>query len=204
MEPTKLIQFFSGDLPLEGLLDLQDGPKAVVITHPHPLYGGDMHNVVVDSLARAYKECGFTCLRFNFRGVGDSKGLHDEGNLERDDVLAAFEQLKGLDKTEIHVAGYSFGAWVVARTTWPDAPPPMVLIAPPSGMLSFQEVTALPSLGLVVVGANDEYAPPESLKKLVPAWNPQAQLVEIPREDHLFFNQALKLEAAVIRHLNKE
>lgn len=204
MEPTKKITFESSDIMLEGLLDLGEQNRGVIITHPHPLYGGDMHNLVVESLARAYISQGFSCLRFNFRGVGQSKGLHDEGNAERNDVLAASNYLKSLGKTKMHAAGYSFGAWVLARTRWPDEPPPMVMVAPPAKMLNFDDVDTLLSLDLVVIGTADEFAPPYLIKELVPKWNPDARLVEIRGEDHFFFARTPELESAVIRHLEKK
>lgn len=203
MEPTKRVTFMSGDLELEGLLDLEDGHKAVVVAHPHPMYGGDMSNIVVETLVRAYGACGFTCLRFNFRGVGESKGLHDDGNGERDDVLAAFEYLKSLGRTEIHAAGYSFGAWVMARTQWPDQPPPMIFVAPPVEMLSFDDVGRLPGLQLVVVGTSDDFAPAYKISEAVSRWNRKADLLEIRGEDHFFFARTPELESAVMRRLRK-
>ena len=72
--------FFESDgLQLEGLLDAQPGEKAVVITHPHPLYGGEMHNDVVGAISAAYIKAFHTTLRFNFRGVGASEGEYNEG-----------------------------------------------------------------------------------------------------------------------------
>ncbi len=203
MAPTQRVTFICFELELEGLLDLQEGDKAVVITHPHPIYGGDMNNLVVESLARAYIESGYTCLRFNFRGVGKSKGLHDDGNGERNDILAAMAYLQEQGKTDIHVAGYSFGAWVAARTQWNDAPPPMVMVAPPVEMLSFDDVESLPGLELVVVGTKDEFAPAYRVHDLVSKWNRKANIVEVRGEDHFFFSMAPQLESTIMRHLRQ-
>ena len=92
----KNIVFESGDLKLEGLLDQVAGDRGVVITHPHPQYGGTMHNNVVESLVNAYGRAGYTTLRFNFRGMGRSEGHYDEGVGEQVDVGCAVAYLKDL------------------------------------------------------------------------------------------------------------
>jgi alpha/beta superfamily hydrolase len=74
--------FESEGLELEALLSRESGDRAVVVTHPHPLYGGEMHNPVVEIIARAYQKIGYATLRFNFRGVGNSRGNYDDGKGE--------------------------------------------------------------------------------------------------------------------------
>ncbi|MDV7394009.1 hypothetical protein RZS08_21700, partial [Arthrospira platensis SPKY1] len=88
--------FPCGSLRLAGALRLAPGTDAVAITHPHPLYGGEMNNPVVELLAALYQRRGYTTLRFNFRGVGASGGRYDEGRGEQDDVRAAAACLAGL------------------------------------------------------------------------------------------------------------
>ena len=85
--------FMSGTLQIQGLLQTKAGDKGVVITHPHPLYGGSMHNNVVESLVHAYQQAGYATLRFNFRGVGSSQGKYDHGQGEQEDVKAALYYL---------------------------------------------------------------------------------------------------------------
>ena len=80
----EMININSGTVGIEGLLNNLPGEKGVVVTHPHPLYGGDMHNNVVEAVCRVYKQNGYSTLRFNFRGVGRSKGVFDDGNGEQD------------------------------------------------------------------------------------------------------------------------
>ena len=106
----------SGDLELEGLFESGRTTRGAVITHPHPLYGGNMHNPVVDAIRRAYRMKGVATLRFNFRGTGESEGQHDNGVGEQDDVLAALSFLTESGFQPVDVAGYSFGAWVNALT----------------------------------------------------------------------------------------
>ena len=106
-----------GDERLEGLLTEGDGKGGVIICHPHPLYGGSMHNNVVNAIDAGYSAEGFTTLRFNFRGVGASSGSYGEGEGETQDLITAFEFLKGACDPGIQLvlAGYSFGAWIATR-----------------------------------------------------------------------------------------
>ncbi|HOJ43284.1 MAG TPA: CocE/NonD family hydrolase, partial [Syntrophorhabdaceae bacterium] len=104
-------------LKLDAVLKEQETKKGVVICHPHPLYGGSMNNNVVNALENGFYERGFTTLKFNFRGVGRSEGVYDEGIGEMDDVICAVNFLKETlkDNASILLAGYSFGAWVSIR-----------------------------------------------------------------------------------------
>jgi len=89
----KTTTFISDRFEIEGRLTEGDQQKAVVITHPHPLYGGDMHNNVVDTVSYAYQKNGYTTLRFNFRGVGGSQGSYSDGIGEQEDVRAAVREV---------------------------------------------------------------------------------------------------------------
>ena len=125
-----MAQLIQTDIPaphglLEGLLRLPDGmaasasdgearpAHAAVVCHPHPQFGGTMHNKVVFRLAAALVEHGIPALRFNFRGVGRSTGSYDEGRGEADDVRAALAALAArYPGVPLLLAGFSFGAWV--------------------------------------------------------------------------------------------
>jgi hypothetical protein len=99
---------------LEGIIKENSKKAGVVICHPHPLYGGDMNNNVVNAIEEGFADQGFTTLRFNFRGVGVSEGSYGEGQGEVEDLIGAVEFLKSqIDKdAAIMLAGYSFGAWI--------------------------------------------------------------------------------------------
>jgi hypothetical protein len=103
-----------GACKLEGILNERSKRGGVVICHPHPLYGGDMHNNVVNAIEEGFISKYFTTLRFNFRGVGGSDGSYGEGKGEVEDLMSAVVFLKGqLDNdASIMLAGYSFGAWI--------------------------------------------------------------------------------------------
>jgi len=181
------IYFPASSLQLEGLLALAPGDKGVVITHPHPLYGGSLHNNVVDTLARVYRQHGYTTLRFNFRGVGGSQGHYDEGEGEQEDIKAALDYLLGQGKTMLDLAGYSFGAWVsaLARTAQ-EKIQRLIMVAPPTDFCDFHNVRSLSKLTLVITGDRDEFAPPAAIARLLPEWNPAARLEIIAGADHFY------------------
>ena len=162
------------------------------MTHPHPLYGGDMDNDVVGTIVRTYQEKGYSTLRFNFRGVGLSEGVHDQGEGEQDDVRAAIGYFYGLGKREIDLAGYSFGAWVNARglETY-DRVRRLVMISPPVTFVDFESVKRNRKIQLVVVGSRDDFANLETIEEIVPRWNPGAALRIIRGANHFYM---LKLD----------
>jgi len=193
----------SGNLKLEALLDLVDGTAGVVVTHPHPLYGGDMENGVVEAIVRVYRSKGYSTLRFNFRGAGMSHGRYDEGRGEQEDVRSAIQFLTSQGKSRIDLVGYSFGAWVNALTV-PTAPPlnGLLLVSPPVAFLDFSAVGFLASLKLVVAGSHDQFAPPERLRALLPAWNPEARFEVIAGADHFYWGYAEGLETILADFLD--
>jgi alpha/beta superfamily hydrolase len=100
---------------IEARRDLPAGTPCgiAVIAHPHPLFGGTMDNKVVQTLARAFVQCGWGAVRFNFRGVGASAGVHDAGQGEREDLLAVVRQVA--PQGPLALAGFSFGAFVTSH-----------------------------------------------------------------------------------------
>lgn len=190
--------FASGSLRLEGRLSVAAGPNAVVVTHPHPLYGGDLDNPVVATLVESYHEQGFTTLRFNFRGVGASQGHYADGLGECEDVKAAATYLTGLGKTVSDLAGYSFGAWVNLSLRPPLAMVRrQVAVAPPVALLDFSAVGNLSAQPLVIVGDCDAFAPLERLRELLPCWHSVARLLVVPGADHFYQGTLSRLQTIV-------
>lgn len=197
LESEQTAFFPSGSLSLEGRLRLAPGPDAVVVTHPHPLYGGDLDNPVVTALADVYRRRGYTTLRFNFRGVGASGGHYADGRGERDDLRAAAEFLAGLGKAVTDLAGYSFGAWInLHLDPLPTSVRRQLAVAPPVEFLAFDAV-AEPDELVVVVGDRDQFAPLDSLRELLPRWHPAARLHVLPGADHFCWNALDRLVALV-------
>jgi uncharacterized protein len=182
------IHFRSDECEIEGLY--QSGKKAmgVVVTHPHPLYGGDMFNPVVEAIVAAYRKKGFSTLRFDFRGTGNSTGSHAQGIGEQADVAGAVEFLRSKGIESVHLSGYSFGTWVNAMAvTGGLAVEAMTMVAPPVAFMEFGDNLRLPPLSLVVAGGRDEFGPPDLVRLSMGRWNPNARLEIIHAADHFFF-----------------
>ena len=181
------ITFNSGELALEGLFTKGSSNRGVVVTHPHPLYGGDMQNPVVQTVAAACIQAGFSCLQFNFRGVGRSAGQFDNGPGEQADVIAAVGTLTDRGIGDVWLAGYSFGSWVNAHITPERAPVScQIMVSPPVAFIAFKDLQRIPALKYVVTGGRDEIAPPGRVARLLPVWNPGAKMDVIPEADHFY------------------
>ncbi len=107
---------------IEALRDTPEGTSqgVAIVAHPHPLFGGTMDNKVVQTLARAFVQCGWTVVRFNFRGVGASAGVHDAGDGEARDFVQVVAQVAA--QGPLAIAGFSFGSFVAShalQTLWP-------------------------------------------------------------------------------------
>ena len=197
------ITFTSGPHRLEGYWQPGKAKKGVVITHPHPQYGGTMGNPVVETVQGAYARHGYTTLRFNFRGVGGSQGDYDNGVGEQDDVRAAIAYLNQRDVGAVDLAGYSFGAWVntgVAadrHTTIAS----MMMVSPPVAFIEFKTDHALSCLDLVITGNRDEIAPADRIRDLLPLWNPDARFDIIDGCDHFYIGYLDKLRSILTRYL---
>jgi uncharacterized protein len=188
---------------------LRDEPAAgnpsrgvAVIAHPHPLFGGTMDNKVVQTLARAFVQSGWVALRFNFRGVGASEGVHDEGRGETQDMLALVAEQAG--EAPLALAGFSFGSFVAARavaTLWGSrAIEKIVLVGTAASRF---EVPSLPPEAhertLVVHGEQDDTVP---LAAVMDWARPQSLPVTVvPGGGHFFHGQLPLLKSLVLRHL---
>jgi uncharacterized protein len=198
------IRFSSEAYSLEGLLEENSNSIGAVITHPHPLYGGDMHNHVVMALTRAYQKMNCTTLRFNFRGVGGSRGSYGDGVGEQADVRSAIAYLSNLGIGRIDIVGYSFGAWVNAHLNCrQEGIANMVMVSPPVAFLDLESVTGIDCLKLIVTGSRDNIAPPDLIEKSYPQWNPKANFEVIIGADHFYGGYTAKLEEILTSNLKK-
>ena len=193
----------SGGPRLEGLIHYSQGPKAVVVSHPHPFYGGDMFNNVVESILNAYQGRGYTTLRFNFRGVGQSGGTHDGGISEQEDVRSCLEHVAGLGKTDIDLGGYSFGSWVNCLGLGSYAQVKrMIMISPPVNFLEFSFLRYDARIQLVIAGSEDDIAPPAMIERVLPVWNAEALLEVIEGADHFYWDKTGEIEEIIGRFLD--
>jgi uncharacterized protein len=186
---------------LEALLALPESPSAgLVVCHPHPLYGGDMHNPVVVRASEVAQGLGLATLRFNFRGVGASTGVHDEGKGEQDDVLAALDMLAARLPAgrQLGLAGYSFGSWVSARVVAAGRDlPALALIAPPLGLYDLDFLERVPLHTLLVAGNRDPFCPVEAIERVGKRLNRPVEIIE--GAQHFFLGQLFPLSGVVER-----
>jgi alpha/beta superfamily hydrolase len=195
---------------LEALLNAgaENATHAAVVCHPHPLFGGTLHNKVVFHTMKALNSFGFPVLRFNFRGTGLSQGEHDHGNGEVDDVRAALDWID----TEYHLplvfAGFSFGAAVGLRAACADDRVRAVIgVGTPVGpvaadsevprtyTLEFLQDCMKPKL--FVSGARDQFGPRAKLEALVASAPEPKKLVVIEGADHFFAGRLRELREAI-------
>lgn len=181
-------------------------PLAAVVCHPHPLFGGTMHNKVVYQAAKTIHRFDLPVLRFNFRGAGLSEGKHDEGRGEEADVAAAIDFLAGeYPSVPLLVAGFSFGSWVGLRAGCADPRvAELVGLGLPVGDLGnhgFSYLDHCEKPKLLVSGEFDQFGPPHELRAMVeqfPRHVRENTSVEIVRGgDHFFAGHLQELNRAI-------
>jgi alpha/beta superfamily hydrolase len=203
---TERLRLAGGAGVVEALRDMPaDGMAArgtALIAHPHPLFGGTMDNKVVQTLARAFVQTGWTAVRFNFRGVGASAGVHDGGAGEIADMRQLVDQVA--PDGPLALAGFSFGAFVtshVAAALWPARPlERLVLVGTAASRF---DVALLPEpmheRVLVVHGEADDTVP---LASVMDWARPQSLPVTVvPGGGHFFHGQLPLLKGLVVRHV---
>ena len=174
---------------------------AAIVAHPHPAHGGTMHNPVVFHAERELFRSGFTTMRFNFRGVGESQGSYDECQGEVEDLGAATSWLRGVALgLPMFLVGYSFGSVCAIRHAVTDPTVKAVIgIGMPARIFSLDEVEQLGRPIAVVQGSEDEFARPEELRPMLEKARPRGLLTEIQGSTHLFPDRAREAAAAVVK-----
>jgi len=191
---------------IEGLLQEQAGvahEKVALVCHPHPLYGGTLHNKVAHRLASTLHARGAAVLRFNFRGVGKTEGVHDRGRGELHDSLAVLDWLRRRHPgAHVWVAGFSFGAWVASRVAAAEAAVErLLMVAPGVHTQTFEEMRTCPVPKLVIQGTADDVCKPENLEKVYPTWAEPKRLEWVEGAGHFFDRQLAELGASIERGL---
>ncbi len=185
-----------------------DRAPVAVLLHPHPQYGGTMHNKIVFSLNQCFLQAGFATLRFNFRGVGRSQGAFARGEGELSDAASALDwiQAYNANASACWIAGFSFGAWVgmqlLMRRPEIDR---FIVVAPPANVYDFGFLAPCPSSGLILQGDKDEIVTEESVQKLTEKLRRQKEIVidyrVVKGANHFFTDRLDKLSAAATDYL---
>ncbi len=190
---------------IEVAIDAAQGLRrgVAVISHPHPLFGGSLDNKVVQTLARAFSQCGWDSVRYNFRGVGASQGVYDEGRGELQDLLALIEQLQ--PEGALALAGFSFGAFVTSLALAPllERRPidQLVLVGTAASRFAVAPIPpASHERTLVIHGEVDDTVP---LSAVMDWARPQSlPVMVLPGTGHFFHGQLPLLKSLVVRHLS--
>jgi len=190
---------------LEALLNSgsQNATHAAVVCHPHPVYGGTLHNKVVFNAMKALNSFGFPVLRFNFRGTGLSEGEHDKGNGEVEDVRAALEWVEREFTLPIIFAGFSFGAAVGLRAAYADDRVRSLIAlglpaVPVEGRVyEFEILRDCAKPKLFVSGSRDQFGPAGQLEALVNTFAEPKKLVRIETGDHFFEGRLKEMRGAI-------
>src|ERR1051326_3162849 len=189
---------------LEGLLNTgePDANYAALVCHPHPLYGGTMHNKVVFAAMKALNGLGFPALRFNFRGAGRSEGKHDRGRGELEDVKAALDWLGEQFNLPIVFTGFSFGAVTGMRVCCPDdRVKALISLGTPveaeDRLYSYEFLGGCLKPKLFISGTQDQYGPRPQLEQMFRLAAEPKEFVWIEGAEHFFEGKLEKVRAAI-------
>jgi alpha/beta superfamily hydrolase len=189
---------------IEALLNTgqDDAPYAALICHPHPLFGGTMHNKVVYHAMKAFQSFGFPVLRFNFRGAGLSEGTHDHGHGEVGDLRAALDWLQREYERPILFAGFSFGSSVGLRACCGDERVKGIAalglpVRAGGREYHYTFLAGCRQPKLFVSGTADEYGPRAEIEAVVAAAASPATMVLVPGADHFFAGKLEQMQLAL-------
>ena len=188
------VSFEAEGLSIEGVIAQPDGIAgpfpAVVICHPHPLFGGNMDNSVVLNIAFALAERGMAVIRFNFRGVGNSQGEHAKGELEHQETLAAIDLMKawpGVDGRKIGLADYSFGSSVVMGSEkLHKKSKALALISPPLRALESTPLRKGKRSAFFISGDRDKLVGSAELTAALDTFSKRPECHIVPGADHFW------------------
>ena len=178
--------------------------------HPHPQHGGTMNNRIVYEMYHTFAKRGFSCLRFNFRGVGRSQGVFSRGEGELSDAATALDWLQTYNENarDCWIAGFSFGAWIAMQLLMrrPEING-FISIAPPANQYDFTFLAPCPSSGLILQGDDDDIVPHETVGKLVDKLRAQKGITidyeVMPDTNHFFTGKVDDLKDSLSTYLDK-
>ncbi len=197
---------------LEGRYQPAKTPRAPVamVLHPHPKGGGTMNNRMVQNLYQMFVKRGFSVLRFNFRGVGNSQGTFDNGIGELSDAASALDWMQQFnpEASTTWIAGYSFGAWIGMQLLMrrPEIKG-FMSISPPANLFDFSFLAPCPSSGIIVQGLADEIVTASAVQKLVDKLKTQKHIVidyeTVPNANHFYENEMDQVMGYSERYLDR-
>ncbi len=205
---ARILETLFLDGPAGRLEALHEGPdedveivRAAVVCHPHPLFGGTLHNKVVFRLARAARNAGCAVVRFNFRGVGQSAGTHDEGQGEQDDVRTAMRFMRErYPRLPLVLSGFSFGASMSLRVACGDAGVEAVIaVGTPVNRATFGFLNDCPTPKRFIHSTNDEHGSRERMEAAFEAAHGPKKLDWIEAKDHFFVDNLDEFERCAQR-----
>ena len=202
--PDSQVTFPSESLSLEGVLHLPagEGPlPAVVVCHPHPRMGGNMHNNVVMAACWGLISQGIAALRFNFRGVGGSEGVSEAGDAEIADAVSALDYLRSLEEMDdfrLGIVGYSFGASVALQVATQGADvTAMGVIACPAPRLNEATSQELAMPKLFIAGDMDQAVPTDQFQTLTQRFTDPKEIHSIQGGDHFLWGHEQEISELV-------
>ena len=186
------------------------GAPIALLLHPHPRHGGTMNNRVIYQIYKSFTRRGFSALRFNFRGVGRSQGVYDEGQGELSDAAAALDWLQSAnqDAPQCWIAGFSFGAWIGMQLLMrrPEITG-FLSVAPPANLHDFSFLAPCPVSGLFAHGTADEMVPEEDVAALAEKLSNQRNISvdyrTVPGANHFFHDKTDELLVHIEDYLNE-
>jgi alpha/beta superfamily hydrolase len=177
--------------------DVEDRKTIGIICHPHPLFGGTMTNKVTHMIEKSFRELGCHTIRFNFRGVGESEGEHDNGIGETNDLIAIYQWAKQImGDYDFWLAGFSFGSYVALRACPEVMPQQFLTVAPPVERYDYQELPIPECPWLVIQGEDDDVVVPKAVYDYVHSLEPRPQLVTF-KAGHFFHRRLIDLKGAI-------
>ena len=209
------ITFSGPEGRIEGKYFQAADPKApiAVVMHPHPQHGGTMNNKVTYRIFESFARCGFSVLRFNFRGVGNSEGLFDNGVGEINDASAALDWLHAQHPhaKQIWVAGFSFGSYVMLQLLMrrPDIHR-FIAVSTPAGSYDHSFFSPCPTSGMFLVGTGDEITPYEDIEAMLKKTARQKEIKlhysKVEGADHFYTSHQDELSKRLCQYIisNKE
>lgn len=185
-----------------------DSPIAILL-HPHPQFGGTMNNPLIYHMYYAFVERGFSVLRFNFRGVGRSQGMFDNGPGELSDAATALDWMQGYnpDSQKCWIAGVHFGAWVAMQLLMrrPEIEG-FISVAPPANLYDFSFLAPCPSSGMMINGEHDRVVPTDAVAELVKKLKTQKGITIdheiIPETNHFFEGKTEEMIESIHNYLD--